>query len=635
MLKKGFLLVWSTFFFVDIFTQNYLVHTIPEDLRKEANAVVRFNETSVFITSQNSMKITKKSVITILNEEGLIFAHSFIGYDTDTKINSISLEYFDAMGKSIKKVKKSDFFDRAAVDGFSLYTDDRILIYHYTPISYPFTVLSTVEKSTSNTAFIPKWYPVPNFNVGVESSVFKITFPNELKLQYLEKNFEAFKVQKNISDNVYTFSIKNTPRIKQEEMSPDYAAIAPNLILALDKFSLSGHKGDATSWSAFGKWMEEALLVPRNNLSMETKNRIKAMVSGINDPREKARIVYEYVQDKTRYVNVAVGIGGWMPMAANDVDKLSYGDCKALTYYTKSLLDAVDVPAYYSIVHADANKSVDIEEDLVSIQGNHVFLMLPFEKDSVYLECTSKKLPFGINGNFTHDRNIVTLTPEGGKIIRTTKKQPSENLQKTIGKITLNNTGSIHVAINIKSYGNQLGERLRFDGLQAHEMDKAYKDYFFSINNIKFESLNNKNNKKEKVFEENIVFTAENYTISNADGSVFVSPNALNRLVYIPQREINRTTNFEINKNYKNLDEIEIQLPIGYELIDIPKPISIVSEFGIYKMEFVKASNDLVIYKRDVELYSGNFDKSKYEDYRKFRKEIKKNDEMKLLLTKK
>ncbi len=36
------------------------------------------------------------------------------------------------------------------------------------------------------------------------------------------------------------------------------------------------------------------------------------------------------MQGKTHYISIQVGIGGYQPFLASDVDRLNYGDCKAL-----------------------------------------------------------------------------------------------------------------------------------------------------------------------------------------------------------------------------------------------------------------------------------------------------------------
>jgi hypothetical protein len=102
-------------------------------------------------------------------------------------------------------------------------------------------------------------------------------------------------------------------------------------------------------------------------------------------------------------------------MMTADVDKLGYGDCKALTYYTKSLMDVVEIPSFYTIVNAGISKK-NIEKEVVSVQGNHAFLCLPQEKDTIWLECTSQKVPFGFKNSFTDDRDVLAITPIGGKI---------------------------------------------------------------------------------------------------------------------------------------------------------------------------------------------------------------------------
>jgi hypothetical protein len=59
------------------------------------------------------------------------------------------------------------------------------------------------------------------------------------------------------------------------------------------------------------------------------------------------------MQNKTRYVNVSIGIGGWQPMIPEDVRRKGYGDCKGLTNYMKTLLDAAGIKSYYSVITSD------------------------------------------------------------------------------------------------------------------------------------------------------------------------------------------------------------------------------------------------------------------------------------------
>ena len=105
--------------------------------------------------------------------------------------------------------------------------------------------------------------------------------------------------------------------------------------------------------------MYDNLLFNKNQLSIATTTKIKDLVKDVTSPIEKAKIVYEYVQNKTRYISVQVDIGGWQPITANKVDEVSYGDCKGLTNYTKALLDVVGVKSHHVILYASNNRNVD------------------------------------------------------------------------------------------------------------------------------------------------------------------------------------------------------------------------------------------------------------------------------------
>ncbi|WP_439128660.1 DUF3857 domain-containing protein, partial [Polaribacter sp.] len=375
----------------------YSSSLIPKELKQNANAVVRDYAIEITIEDTDKMIVSKREVVTVLNKLGKVDAKLVEGYDEDTKITDLSARIYDALGNEIKKYKERHFEDVSAVDGGTLYSDSRVKYVDYTPISYPYTVVFESTYKTSTTGFIPWWQPINGYYVSVEKSSYKVLNPNKIPWRFKNINFDKFSVKKQESDTEIFYSLENQPGFKYENSSVHYREILPKAMITLNNFSLKGVAGQYKNWKEFGAWMNAELLKGRDQLEPATVLKIKNLVSGVEDPIEKAKLVYKFMQEKTRYISVQVGIGGWEPIAANQVDKVGYGDCKGLTNYTKALLDAAGVTSYYTVVYADEKR--DIDKDFSSIQGNHVILNIPNKGKDVWLECTSQTMPFGFLGD--------------------------------------------------------------------------------------------------------------------------------------------------------------------------------------------------------------------------------------------
>ena len=334
----------------------YTVANIPAELKENANAVIRLDQKNIIISSRKSMIMTNKRIVTVLNENGLSYMGLYEYFSGRERVKSIEAQFYNAFGKEIKKVKRKDFKENSVSEG-SIITDNKLLHYDYTPTEYPFTVVFSSETETSNTAFIPRWYPVPGFFVSIEKANLNVKVAADLGFKYKEFNIpDNSNITKEVKADGVTFTATNLTAYKKEDYAPAFNSYAPNVIMGLDYFHLEGVDGVATNWKDFGAWVYSNLLKGTNEIPLETQNKIKALVGDEKDPLKKARIVYKYVQDKTRYISIQLGIGGWKPMLAKDVDRLGYGDCKALTNYTKALLEVVNVPSYYTIIYGDSQK---------------------------------------------------------------------------------------------------------------------------------------------------------------------------------------------------------------------------------------------------------------------------------------
>ena len=157
-------LVFSAF----LFSQNYVVSAIPENLLHKANAVVRNDETTIDINAIDNMVQTYNKTITILSKSGENFSSIRIPYDKSVSVSNIKVSILDQNGKVIKKYSKSDFIDASHSPSFSFYDDSRILFLNYMSISYPYSIQYSYTTETRNTVFMPDFFPIDGYNISTE-----------------------------------------------------------------------------------------------------------------------------------------------------------------------------------------------------------------------------------------------------------------------------------------------------------------------------------------------------------------------------------------------------------------------------------------------------------------------------------
>ena len=622
-----------TTFTVQSQKNEYSALLIADSLKNNANAVVRLNQIDILISSQRNMSINSTRIITVLNEKGLSEIDAVENYNKKTIVKEVEATIYDVAGKEIKKIKRKDFKDNNATGGSTLFSDSRYIYLDYTPTQYPFTVVYESKLETSTTAFIPQWYPLSNFFVSVEKSVLNVSYPDNLGFKKMEFNFGNYNIKKTVDTATQlSYTAINILAQKQEDYSPSYSSIFPKVMMGLELFHLEDVDGKAKTWKEFGQWYSDEILSGTTVLSNETKEKIKALIGNEKDPIKKAKLIYDYVQKKSRYVSIQVGIGGWKPMFANDVDRLGYGDCKALTNYTKALLEVVDVPSYNTILYGDSHKK-DIESSFVSMQGNHMILAIPNGDDYTWLECTSQDAPFGFQGTFTDDRDVLVIKPDGGQIVHTQKYIDKYNCQNSLGNYSLNANGDLVGKIEILSQGSQYSQKAPIENLQPTEKEEHYKEYWNTINNLKINNLSFLNDKPSVSFTEKVEISAVNYG-NLLSGKMMFAINAYNQYTGIIKRIRNRKNPFEIQRGFADSDEITVALPHEFSIEFLPSNFELKSKFGEYKTEFIKRDANTIIYKRSLFIKKGLYSNTEYDEYRLFIEQVSRNDNAKIILTK-
>ena len=184
MRKHTFLLILLCAIVSIMHAQSYNILLIPDSLKKEANAVKRFEELKISIKDIDKAVVQHKYVMTILNEAGRRYSVYSNDYDKLKSLSDIDGNLYDAAGKHLKNVKKKDIADFVDDDQMSLATDNRVKVHSFFYADYPYTVEYEDEQELNGIFFLPRWIPQRSNRCAVEQSRFIVETPVDYKLRY-------------------------------------------------------------------------------------------------------------------------------------------------------------------------------------------------------------------------------------------------------------------------------------------------------------------------------------------------------------------------------------------------------------------------------------------------------------------
>ncbi|MGE5457293.1 MAG: DUF3857 domain-containing protein [Methanococcaceae archaeon] len=626
------LLIGLTGICANSYGQKYKVSDIPKDLLANAKAVVRDSEIEFEIKDSKTAVARISFAITILNTNSLKNSVLDQYYNKFMSVRKINWALYDQNGNFIKNSSNIKLEDFSAISGYSLYEDTRVK--HVDPKyrTLPFTVVYSFEIAYNGLLNYPIWRVYSDYNISVQRSVFKILTPEGFKFRYLQRNFsDSCSVTNSGGKTCYTWSASNQQAVIQEPYSDSFEEYTPVVYSAPNEFQIGGYSGNCETWNGFGKWINE-MDKGRDVLSEESVMRIKNLISGAQSDFEKVAILYRFMQNKVRYVSTQIGIGGMQTIEAEKVDRLSYGDCKALSNYMKSLLSVAGIKSYYALVLAGEN-SPSFISDFPSNQFNHAIVCVPLEKDTIWLECTDQHIPAGYIGKFTDSRKALLTSENGGFLVHTKEYTLNENIQCRHAVLELKNDGNAESLIRTSYKGLFYDDVFRILMLD-NEDRKRFLQSRISIPSYDITGFNHSENRQIiPSVEEELRLSLKSYgTIVGT--RMLINPNVMTRFRSITQRTHERRSTIKIKRPYCETDTTIIKLPPSYKADPVSGKISISSEFGQYTTD-LEYNDKEIRYIRTFKFYKGDYAVDRYSDFMSFCEKVSGMDNRNLVLEKK
>lgn len=637
MLKVIIYLRWAMAAMVPLLTGNSMAQqerefdlaNMPAALAKDSDAVMRLHALTFTVESPGKAIQRGRQAVTILNEKARELGKVVIEYDKIRQLTELRGWLLDGEGRKIRELKKADIKDYSAISGYSLYEDSRVRVAELYHEVYPYTVVFEYEINFQGVISWPSWYPY-SLRCPVERSSFEVNVPATMPLRYyLRELTTPLQIQPSGERKILHWEAALLPKWERE---PHGLKWPPAILTAPAAFEIAGYAGDMSSWKTFGSWFYQ-LYASRTELPLPAQEEVQRLGAVAAPPREKVRALYEYLQAKTRYVSVQLGIGGWQPFPASYVFERGYGDCKALTNYMLTLLQTAKIEAYPALIRHGDNVP-DVIAEFPSNQFNHVILFVPMAKDTLWLECTSQTSPLGHLGSGNEDRNVLVVTPDGGKLLRTPRSLAVSNQQIRHALVMLNETGDGAAEVRTRYTGNQQ-DHVRW--ALAKSTPREREDWLreeievpaFRLVSADFSEVDGK---REAI---TLPIKLELPRFAARSGTrLFLRPNLMERWQNVPAEVKTRRQPVELDYAFLDSDTITYRLPAGFEIEAAPAPVALAVPFGSYTANSALQENTLK-YTRRMEIRETRLPAAQYETYRKFIADVVKADHAQIVLVRK
>lgn len=601
------------------------VKKIDASLLKDANAVVRRYETIISVNAIDEVRCTEHYAITILNEKGSRYGILREYYDQLISIKYVRGWLYDEDGNEVATMKKSEVMDIGISDQY-FFNDSRLKSFSFNRVTYPYTVVYEIERKTAYTFFIPPWIPQPGYDCALETAQVTVNFPNNDRFRY--KTFHMDTASRNVTKSIEQqnlfLSVKNIAAIGHvDELAPDDNFPFATLIVAVDSCGLQDYQGKMDTWNDYAKFFYE-INAGRAELPPATKSLVHKLADTCNTELGKISILYQYLKQNTRYVNISLGIGGWQTHDAQFVAEKGYGDCKALSNYMMALLKEAGITSYLALVYAGEQQTRTMIPDFPYNMFNHMILAVPLKNDTMWLECTSKDLPAGYMSGFTMDRKALIITPQGGLAANTPHFANDENLLTRKAICQLNNKDELTAGLECSYKGcwwDHEAPMIKNESKSRIEryFNSKYAIPTYTVTDIRVED---NNTAASPVLREKIALTG-NGCASRSGAYLFISAAIFRTPADMPYAPPGgRKGPFQITHGCRVTDSVTLTVEQACDMENKPKDIEMNFPFGTFRAHVAFEQEHSLTVTTFYDQKKGIYPAAQYADYINFCKTI-------------
>jgi hypothetical protein len=567
----------------------------------DANAVVLLDDQETTVRDSGEIITHERIAFRILRPEGKDYAEHAVYFDSETKINSFHGWSITAKGQEYE-AKEKDAFEHSLGDQKEFDdTKEKLMVLPGADVG---TVVGfEYEQKRRPYLFQDYWYFQDT--VPVEKSRYTLHIPSrwEYRADWLN-HAEQKPAEQN---GALVWEVSDVPRIEQEYHEPDFRALAGRMIVTL--FSDKTTHRNSESWNDLGLWYSQLTAGVRNS-SPALQAKTQELAPANLPMFERIRALSLFAQRDVRYYAIEIGIGGFRPHPAGEIFSNRYGDCKDKATVLSSMLSQIGVKSYYMVIHA--TRGIFTEKTPPNSAFNHMILAIQMPEDSfsqklpamfehpklghlLIFDPTNDLVPLGQLPPYEQDSFALLVTDTGGELIHLPVTTSDLNKICRNAKLTLLPDGTLQGEIEETRSGYLAMNGRAYLQHQSQNDRKKMLEHFWGPNlgGFQIDSFNLENeNDIDKDLVLRYKFTASHYA-KTAGPLLLVRPRVVGEMAGAFDVTKPRHYAYDFEAPFLRSDNVEITLPEGYTVDELPEPARAVFPFAEYTSKAEKAGNVL------------------------------------------
>lgn len=194
--------------------------------------------------------------------------------------------------------------------------------------------------------------------------------------------------------DVYTWKVADMPAFEEENRAPNFSYFLPHVVYYIKSYTKENKKEEIfPDVKNLYKWYY-SLVKDANKLDQEAlKNKVLELTKSKTTAKDKAKAIYNWVQQNIHYVAFEYEMGGFIPRDAAAVFDKKYGDCKDISNVLNEMFKAAGIESNLVWI-GTRDKVYSFEEVPTPLVSNHMITAVKIDKQRYFVDGTDSFCPF-------------------------------------------------------------------------------------------------------------------------------------------------------------------------------------------------------------------------------------------------